>query len=83
MRKAHLVFAILGMLPYVPGCQAGPDPQAGETKAGSAESKPSKTGEGGALVPDKVVRTDEEWRRQLTSDQYHVLREKGTEGAFT
>ncbi|RPJ43943.1 MAG: peptide-methionine (R)-S-oxide reductase [Candidatus Latescibacterota bacterium] len=31
----------------------------------------------------KVVRTDEEWRKILTTEQYRVLREKGTERAFT
>ena len=32
---------------------------------------------------DKVTKTDAEWKKQLTADQFHILREKGTERAFT
>ena len=32
---------------------------------------------------DKVVKTDEEWRQTLTPEQYRILRQAGTERAFT
>ena len=31
----------------------------------------------------KIPKTDEEWKKNLTPEKYHVLREKGTEAAFT
>ena len=34
-------------------------------------------------MKEKTRKTDEEWRQQLTPQQYHVTREKGTERAFS
>ena len=32
---------------------------------------------------EKIEKSDLEWRRQLTPEQYHILREAGTEYAFS
>jgi len=36
-----------------------------------------------AATAEKIVKSDEEWKQLLTPEQYRILRQKGTERAFT
>lgn len=38
---------------------------------------------GGYIMSETVTKTDQEWKKELTPEQYHILREKGTERAYS
>ena len=43
----------------------------------------AQSGKESTVVAEKVTKTDAEWQTCLTPEEYRVLREKGTEQAFT
>ena len=49
----------------------------------SKRNYPDSTKQNGEMMEEKVIRTEEEWKEILTPEQYYVLRQKGTERAFT
>lgn len=61
-------------------------PAAEGSAKGGASTSPIKVysaARKGFIMTDKVIRSEEEWRKQLTPEQFYVTRKKGTERAFT
>jgi len=53
------------------------------TQVRNAEPDPVAAPQKGSATVDKVVKTDAEWRKQLTPEQYRITRQAGTERAFS
>jgi peptide-methionine (R)-S-oxide reductase len=70
---------LLGLLVLVVGCDRPAADPAQRTRTGSSVAAAPSTNHSEATV----TKTEEEWRKTLTPEQYAVLRQKGTERAFT
>jgi len=72
MKAVLLALLLSGVIALLPGCQ----PAEKRVVAMKPEDKTSQS------ATANVTKTDEEWRKRLTPEQYHVLRQAGTERAF-
>lgn len=46
-------------------------------------TQPDSTKQSGENMDDKIVKSEDEWKKELTPEQFRILRQKGTERAFT
>ena len=80
MRTYTLIFgiaALIGLLTFV-GCETAPNDSDARKDPGAPATAPVSS----TQPVEKISRSDEEWKKILTPEQYYILRQKGTERAF-
>lgn len=70
----HLSISAAALL--LAGCNSSPGP---DKHAGAVSFPPTPV----TNMNPTVIKSDAEWKKQLTPEQYEILRQKGTERAFT
>lgn len=77
--KYFFAMTLLGATVWLAGCNSATSPT---TQTAATTTNASATTTKLNMTP-QISKTDEEWKKELTPEQYAVLRQKGTERAFT
>jgi len=85
MKRTVLLIPLIGLM--ISGCNSTPA-GASRTSSGTAaataqEIKVYSVKAKGYVMTNKVIKSDEEWKKQLSPEEYKITRKQGTEAAFT
>ena len=83
MKKAALIMGLLLLVVAAVGVVTGGFDHDSAIANAASRIKVYSAEKGNYIMSDEIVKTKEEWKKILTPEQYKILREKGTERAFT
>ncbi|MFT4762720.1 MAG: peptide-methionine (R)-S-oxide reductase [Paraglaciecola sp.] len=76
--KIRNFFSVIILMLFFTACNQA---QNATDKTAAESTEPIKTADGQMI--EKVIKTSEEWKAELTATEYNILREAGTERSFT
>jgi peptide-methionine (R)-S-oxide reductase len=85
MKKAKVLAVLLIASAFVASCRRphGSVTTSRESQQLSLKQHALPAGQLAMAMTNKIIKTDQEWQKQLTPAQFRVTRQKGTERAFT
>ena len=73
---------VLIALTLVASCGASKDDQSQANNANTQSGKIHQLADADTIKVNTIQKSEDEWKQILTAEEYHILRERGTEPAF-